>query len=54
LKQGLALSPLLVKFDLEYAIWKIREKKESLELNGTNQLLVFIDFITLVGKTLTS
>jgi hypothetical protein len=36
LKQGDALSPLLLNFPLEYVITKVQETQEGYELNGTH------------------
>jgi hypothetical protein len=42
LKQGDALSPLLVNFALEYAV-RFQANQDSLKLNGTHQLLLYAD-----------
>jgi hypothetical protein len=52
LKQGDALSALLVNFALEFAIRKVQENQVGLKLNGTHQLLAYTDDVTLLGKNI--
>jgi hypothetical protein len=52
LKKGDALSLLLFKSALEYAIRKVLENKVGLECNGTHKLLVYADDVSLLGDSI--
>jgi hypothetical protein len=49
LKQGDALSPMLLNFALEYGIRKVQENQVGLKLSGTHLLLVYADDVNLSG-----
>jgi len=49
LKQGQILSPLLLKFVLQYAIRRVQVKQDEWKLNGTHQLVVCADYVYILG-----
>jgi hypothetical protein len=52
LKQGDALSPLLLNFVLGYAIRKVQETQVGMKLNGTHQLLLYTEDVNLLGDNI--
>ena len=49
LKQGDALSPLLFNFALEYAIRKVQETNLGVDMNGTHQVLAYMDDLNVIS-----
>jgi len=52
LKQGDALSPLLFIFALEYATRRVQVIQDGLKVNGTHQLLVYVDYVNTLGGSI--
>jgi retron-type reverse transcriptase len=49
LKQGDAISPLLLNFVLGYVINRIQINLDGFKLNGTHQFLVYADDVNILG-----
>jgi hypothetical protein len=52
IKQGHALSPLLLNFPMEYVIRKVQENQVGQKLSKTHQLLAYPDDMNLLGDSI--
>jgi len=52
LKQGDALLPLLFNSGLECAIRRVQVNQDGLKLNGTHQLLVYVNDVNILGGSI--
>jgi hypothetical protein len=52
LEQGDALSPLLFNFALEYTVSWVQVNQYGLKLNVTHKLLVYADYVNLLGRSI--
>jgi hypothetical protein len=50
-KQVDALSPLFFKFASEHVIWRVQVNQDGLKVNGTHQLLYYVDYINILGRS---
>ena len=51
MKEGDALSPLLFKFAVEYAIRRVQVNQDGFKLNGTHQFLALADDVIILGRS---
>jgi len=49
LKEGDYLPPLIFNFVVGYAILRVQVNQDGLKLNGTHQLLVYVDDVNILG-----
>ena len=54
LKQRDALPPKLFNFALKYAIRRVQVNQNSSKLNSTNQLLVYVDDVNILGGSVST
>jgi hypothetical protein len=52
LKQGDASSPLLLNFAFECAVNKVKGNEVGLKLYGTYELLVYFDYVNMLGENI--
>ena len=52
LKEGEALTSLLVNFASEYATRKVKANHKLLRFNGTHQVTISADYVNLWGHTI--
>jgi len=52
LKQGDAISPLLINTALAFAIRRVQVNQDGFKLNGTHQLLVYADDVNILGGSI--
>ena len=52
LKDGDALTSLLLNFALEYANRKVKANHKMLQFNRTHQVIIYMDDVNLQGQTI--
>ena len=50
--KGDALWPLLFNLPLDYAIRKVQVNQDGLKLNGTDQLLLYVDHVNILDGSM--